>query len=98
MRGQQILTEQAHDLETLAGPARFETLTGDEIKDLLVGKRPTRESVIEPTPRARVPPPASAARPETGAGAAAAGVRLCWQGNGRTIASPRDGRAFSSAC
>jgi len=27
----------------------FETLTGDEIKDLLLGKKPNRESVIEPT-------------------------------------------------
>jgi cell division protease FtsH len=46
---QQILTEKRADLETLArGLLEFETLTGDEIKDLIMGKRPTRESVIEP--------------------------------------------------
>ena len=37
------------DLEMLAkGLLEFETLTGDEIKDLLNGKPPVRESVIEP--------------------------------------------------
>jgi len=41
----------------------FETLTGDEIKDLLLGKRPSRESVIEPTtPRASTVPTAGAGR------------------------------------
>src|SRR5579862_724636 len=46
----QILTEKRGDLETLAkGLLEFETLSGDEIKDLLLGKRPNRESVIEPT-------------------------------------------------
>ena len=41
------------------GLLEFETLTGDEIKDLLAGKRPMRESVIEPpTPRASAVPPA----------------------------------------
>src|ERR1700724_1431968 len=51
---EQILTAKRADLETLArGLLEFETLSGDEIKDLLIGKRPTRESVIEPaTPRA----------------------------------------------
>src|SRR5262249_42183110 len=45
-----ILTEKRDDLETLArGLLEFETLTGDEIKDLLAGRRPSRESVIEPT-------------------------------------------------
>jgi cell division protease FtsH len=46
-------------------------LTGDEIKDLLVGKRPTRESVIEPAiPRGSAVPPAGKPRPrpEPGAG------------------------------
>ncbi len=47
---QPILTEKRADLETLAkGLLEFETLTGDEIKDLIMGKRPNRESVIEPT-------------------------------------------------
>ena len=36
------------------GLLEFETLTGDEIKDLLAGKRPVRESVIEPTDAARL--------------------------------------------
>jgi len=60
-----ILTEKRADLETLAkGLLEFETLTGDEIIDLLAGKRPSRESVIEPTtPRASAVPPAGKARP-----------------------------------
>jgi cell division protease FtsH len=61
---QQILDHRRADLETLAkGLLEFETLTGDEIKDLLAGKRPTRESVIEPTPRGSAVPPAGKARP-----------------------------------
>jgi cell division protease FtsH len=60
-----ILKEKHADLETLArGLLEFETLTGDEIKDLLAGKRPTRESVIEPgTPRGSAVPPAGKPRP-----------------------------------
>src|SRR6202051_1159496 len=46
---QQILTEKRGDLDTLAkGLLEFETLSGDEIKDLLMGKRPNRETTIEP--------------------------------------------------
>ena len=72
-------SEKRADLETLAkGLLEFETLTGDEIKDLLAGKRPVRESVIEPsTPRGSAVPPAGKPRPrpETGrARAAAAGL------------------------
>jgi cell division protease FtsH len=69
---QTILTEKRGDLETLAkGLLEFETLTGDEIKDLILGKRPVRESVIEPaTPRNSTVPTAGAGRnrprPETG--------------------------------
>ena len=61
---QQILTDKRGDLETLAkGLLEFETLSGDEIKDLLLGKRPNRESVIEPsTPRASTVPTAGAGR------------------------------------
>src|ERR1700716_1194939 len=67
---ERILSEKRADLETLAkGLLEFETLTGDEIKELLIGKRPTRESVIEPaTPRGSAVPPAGKPRPrpETG--------------------------------
>jgi cell division protease FtsH len=61
---QRILTEKRADLEALAkGLLEFETLTGDEIKDLLMGKRPSRESIIEPTtPRASTVPSAGAGR------------------------------------
>jgi cell division protease FtsH len=60
----QILTEKRSDLEVLArGLLEFETLTGDEIKDLINGKRPVRESVIEPTtPRSSAVPPAGKPR------------------------------------
>ncbi|HWL03754.1 MAG TPA: ATP-dependent zinc metalloprotease FtsH, partial [Xanthobacteraceae bacterium] len=61
----QILTEKRADLEVLArGLLEFETLTGDEIIDLIAGKRPVRESVIEPTtPRSSAVPPAGKPRP-----------------------------------
>lgn len=60
-----ILTEKRADLETLAkGLLEFETLSGDEIEDLLKGKKPNRESVLEPTtPRASAVPPAGKSRP-----------------------------------
>jgi cell division protease FtsH len=60
-----ILKDKRSDLELLAkGLLEFETLTGDEIKDLLAGKRPVRESVIEPTtPRGSAVPPAGKPRP-----------------------------------
>jgi cell division protease FtsH len=59
-----ILTEKRADLEVLArGLLEFETLTGDEIKDLLNGIRPVREAVIEPvTPRSSAVPPAGKQR------------------------------------
>jgi len=62
---QRILLEKRADLETLTKALlEFETLTGDEIKDLLAGKRPVRESVIEPsTPRGSAVPPAGKPRP-----------------------------------
>jgi cell division protease FtsH len=54
------------------GLLEYETLSGDEIKDLLAGKKPNRESVIEPTaPRASTVPPAGGKtrpRPEPGIG------------------------------
>ncbi|WP_369721430.1 MULTISPECIES: ATP-dependent zinc metalloprotease FtsH [unclassified Bradyrhizobium] len=60
-----ILTEKRADLEALAkGLLEFETLSGDEIIDLLKGKKPNRESVLEPTtPRASAVPPAGKPRP-----------------------------------
>ncbi|WP_458758091.1 ATP-dependent zinc metalloprotease FtsH [Afipia sp. TerB] len=60
-----ILTEKHDDLETLAkGLLEFETLTGDEITDLLNGKKPNRESVLEPSgPRTSAVPPAGKPRP-----------------------------------
>ncbi len=43
-----ILTEKRADLEALAkGLLEYETLTGDDIVDLLKGKKPNRESVNE---------------------------------------------------
>jgi cell division protease FtsH len=60
-----ILTEKRADLEALAkGLLEFETLSGDEIIDLLKGKKPNRESVLEPsTPRTSAVPPAGKSRP-----------------------------------
>jgi cell division protease FtsH len=60
-----ILSEKRADLETLAkGLLEYETLTGEEIQDLLKGKKPNRESVLEPTtPRTSAVPPAGKPRP-----------------------------------
>jgi cell division protease FtsH len=60
-----ILEEKRAELEILAkGLLEFETLTGDEIRDLLQGKRPNREAIIEPTaPRGSAVPPAGKPRP-----------------------------------
>jgi len=65
-----ILKAKRAELEVLAkGLLEFETLSGDEIKDLLKGKRPRRESVLEPaSPRSSAVPTAGKPRPrpETG--------------------------------
>src|SRR6187402_487911 len=60
-----ILTEKRADLEALAkGLLEYETLSGEEITDLLNGKKPNRESVLEPTgPRTSAVPPAGKPRP-----------------------------------
>jgi cell division protease FtsH len=65
-----ILTEKRDDLETLAkGLLEFETLSGDEITDLLNGKKPNRESVLEPSgPRTSAVPPAGKPRPRPDGG------------------------------
>ncbi|HEY0331753.1 MAG TPA: ATP-dependent zinc metalloprotease FtsH [Rhodopseudomonas sp.] len=65
-----ILTEKRADLEALAkGLLEFETLSGDEIQDLLNGKKPNRESVLEPAgPRTSAVPPAGKPRPRPDAG------------------------------
>jgi cell division protease FtsH len=67
---QEILERKRADLELLARSLlEFETLTGDEIKDLLAGKRPNRESVIEPVaPRGSAVPPAGKPRPRPDTG------------------------------
>jgi cell division protease FtsH len=64
----QILTDRRADLELLARALlEFETLSGDEIKDLFQGKRPNRESVIEPTtPRGSAVPTSGKSRPRPG--------------------------------
>jgi cell division protease FtsH len=60
----QILTDKRADLETLAkGLLEYETLSGEEIKDLLDGKPPVREGLSEPSqPRASAVPPAGKTR------------------------------------
>ena len=60
----QILTAKRADLEILAkGLLQYETLSGDEIKDLINGKQPVRETVIEPsTPRSSAVPPSGKPR------------------------------------
>jgi cell division protease FtsH len=60
-----IVTERRAELDVLAkGLLEYETLTGDEIKDLLAGKPPVREGITEPAaPRTSAVPPAGKPRP-----------------------------------
>ena len=61
-----ILTEKRDQLEILAkGLLEFETLSGDEMKGLLEGKRPVRDDASTPTQ-----PPRGSAVPTTGPGSA----------------------------
>ena len=65
-----ILTERHEDLETLAQALlEFETLSGEEVRDLLAGRRPRRDAVVDTAPtRGSAVPPAGKPRPrpETG--------------------------------
>ncbi|MBA4789326.1 MAG: ATP-dependent zinc metalloprotease FtsH [Pseudomonadota bacterium] len=63
-----ILTEKREELETLArGLLEYETLSGDEIVDLLDGTPPVRDTVIEPAnPRGSAVPSAGKNRPRPG--------------------------------
>jgi cell division protease FtsH len=60
-----IILEKRTEWEAIAQALlEFETLTGEEINDLLKGKKPNRESVLEPsTPRTSAVPPAGKQRP-----------------------------------
>ena len=52
IEARRILREHAEDLAALAqGLLEYETLSGDEIKDLLQGKPPHRDNGDEPTTR-----------------------------------------------
>ncbi|HMO30733.1 ATP-dependent zinc metalloprotease FtsH [Enterovirga sp.] len=59
-----ILTEKKDDLETLAqGLLEYETLTGEEIRDLIDGKPPVRDANEPPPRRGSVVPSAGRPRP-----------------------------------
>jgi len=66
----QIITENAEQFEAIGQALlEFETLTGDELRDLMNGKRPTREDPDEPqTPRGSAVPSAGKPRPPASEG------------------------------
>jgi cell division protease FtsH len=60
----QILEAKRADLEALAkGLIEYETLTGDEIKDLIIGKPPVRGEPEAPAPRSTAVPKSNRPRP-----------------------------------
>jgi cell division protease FtsH len=62
-KARQILSDKKAQLDTIANALlEFETLTGEEMKGLLVGKRPVREDINASTPQ----PPRGSAVPTTG--------------------------------
>jgi cell division protease FtsH len=62
-KAKHILTEKRSQLDTLAnGLLEFETLTGEEMRGLLQGKRPVREDTSASSPQ----PPRGSAVPTTG--------------------------------
>jgi cell division protease FtsH len=65
IEAKEILEAKRADLETLAkGLIEYETLTGDEIKDLLAGKPPVRGEPAEaPAPRSTAVPRSNRPRP-----------------------------------
>ena len=66
-----ILTEQREAWETLAeGLLEYETLTGEEISDLIVGKKPDRPDDASPGPTSAVPVIKKRSRGQDGFGAA----------------------------
>ncbi len=78
VEAKRILTERASDHEALAqGLLEFETLSGDEIRDLLAGKRPSRpDPDDEPTAPPRGAVPVTDEEPRAGEGERGSG----WSG------------------
>jgi cell division protease FtsH len=70
-----VLTDYRDQLEILAkGLMEYETLTGDEIKDLLDGKPPVRDAAEPATPRTSAVPPSGKPRPQAGTGGLEPGI------------------------
>jgi len=70
-----VLTDYRDQLEILAkGLMEYETLTGDEIRDLLNGKPPVRDAGEPAVPRASAVPPSGKPRPQAGTGGLEPGI------------------------
>ena len=91
-----IIDENIDDLHTIArGLLEYETLSGDEIKDLLKGKPPVREFAADVSPR---PAPASAV-PTAGRGKKAAGAGARHRRHGASAHDLRSlGLSFLERC